>query len=800
MTALRQFRGARASALFPVLAFASEEGVFLLDDQSLGFGYLCEPLAAGDQGQAERLSVLLNQDWPKDTLLQVMLWASPDIEEPLARMGGLRISHADALLREATAARAQFLRCGTEAALGPGTELRVRDLQVLVTVKLPLPAAVPTEVELRDAAELRIGTEQVLATAGLKPEALTADRYVRLLNVLLNWGEHCGWRDRIVPECEPTRLIREQLLDLDRALEVDARGLTLGAARVQTLSVKRFPDRLGFGLAARFLGDPLSGTRGVRHNLLVCLNLHFPEPEATRVQLTAQRQWAANMAYGPLVRFLPALAQRKHGFDVLFEALDNGDRPLKAYLGLILFTPPAEAVAALSNLRTYWRELGFQVMADHFFSLPLFLHCLPFGPDRAALKDTMRYRTLAATHAVTLMPVFGDWKGTGTPVLNLVARSGQLMTLSLFDTASNYNAVIAAQSGAGKSFLTNELLATNLSVGGRCWVIDVGRSYENLCASLGGQFVAFTRAATLCLNPFELVRNWEEEADVITALVTAMAAPTEPLGDYRTAGLKRALKALWDSKATAMTVDDVAAALMADKDQRIRDVGQQLYPFTRAGEYGRFFNGANTVAFAADFVVLELEELKGRKHLQQVVLLQLIYQIQQVMYLGDRAQPKLVVIDEAWDLLTQGDVARFIETGYRRFRKYGGAAVTVTQSLNDLYTNPTGRAIAENSANTFLLAQPAQAIDQLKAERRLPMTEAGAELLKTVHTLPGAYSEIMVLTDRGGGIGRLVVDPFRRLLYSTDPHDVAALRQRRDQGLSVAEAIRALLAERAHGG
>jgi conjugal transfer ATP-binding protein TraC len=79
------------------------------------------------------------------------------------------------------------------------------------------------------------------------------------------------------------------------------------------------------------------------------------------------------------------------------------------------------------------------------------------------------------------------------------------------------------------------------------------------------------------------------------------------------------------------------------------------------------------------------------------------------------------------------------------------------------------------------------------------MTEAGAELLKTVHTLPGAYSEIMVVADRGRGIGRLVVDPFRRLLYSTDPHDVAALRQRREQGLSVAEAIRALLAKREHG-
>ena len=93
-----------------------------------------------------------------------------------------------------------------------------------------------------------------------------------------------------------------------------------------------------------------------------------------------------------------------------------------------------------------------------------------------------------------------------------------------------------------------------------------------------------------------------------------MAAPTESLGDYRTAGLKRALKSLWDTKGTAMTVDDVAGALLADEDQRIRDVGQQLYPFTTAGEYGRFFNGANTVAFESSFVVLELEELKGRKH------------------------------------------------------------------------------------------------------------------------------------------------------------------------------------------
>ena len=126
-------------------------------------------------------------------------------------------------------------------------------------------------------------------------------------------------------------------------------------------------------------------------------------------------------------------------------------------LGLVLFAPREEANAAASNLRTYWRELGFQVMPDQYFAPPLFLHCLPFGADRDAIRHMMRYRTLAASHATALLPVFGDWKGTGEPVLNLVGRNGQLMDVNLFDSLTNYNAVVAASSGSGKSFLANDL-------------------------------------------------------------------------------------------------------------------------------------------------------------------------------------------------------------------------------------------------------------------------------------------------------------------------------------------------------
>ena len=81
---------------------------------------------------------------------------------------------------------------------------------------------------------------------------------------------------------------------------------------------------------------------------------------------------------------------------------------------------------------------------------------------------------------------------------------------------------------------------------------------------------------------------------------------------------------------------------------------------------------------------------------------------------------KIVIIDEAWDLLTSGEVGKFIETGYRRFRKYNGSAIVITQSLGDLYTNPVGEAITANSAITFQLAQQGRTLEMLAGQQKLP--------------------------------------------------------------------------------
>lgn len=794
----RQIRGERFSSRFPTLAYDPEDQIFLLDDYNIGFGFVCQPLDGFDEKASDRINVLLNGDWPDDTLMQFTLVGSQDISRELSSLREYRQGRANDLLMEITEKRINFLRTGTEDPIEQSTGMYVRNFNLVVTIKLPIEGAEPTEQEMQHAIDLQQSFNSSLKTVGLGPTKLDANEYVRIMNAIMNWGEAASWRHREYFNIDDDKMIRDQIMDFDSSVNVDAEGLWLDEdRRVKSLSVKRFPRKFQFGAAASYLGDLMSGSRGIRENCIIGATIHFPAPHKSKQNMERKRQWAVNQAYGPMLKFVPMLAAKKQGYDILFEAVEDGDRIVKLHLGMLIFAKTDdEATSAVSAARSYWGELGFSLMEDKYYNLPLFLNRLPFGADRQIMRDSFRYKSMATRHAITLLPIYSDWKGTGSPILSLVSRNGQYMNVSLFDSGSNYNGVIAAQSGSGKSFLTNDIISNYLASGGKAWVIDVGRSYKDLCDFIDGDFIEFNKESTICLNPFPLVKDYAEEEDILVGLLTAMAAPTENLTDFQIARLKRSLANIWREHGKDTTIDLVAESCLHDEDRRVQDIGHQLYPFTSVGEYGKYFHGENNMDFQNSFSVLELEELKGRSHLQQVVLLQLIYQIQNDMYLGRRDRPKCVIIDEAWSLLTSGNIASFIEHGFRRFRKYGGAALVVTQSVQDLYRNETGQAIARNAANMYLLGQKSEDISGLERDEKLALNKGGYQLLKTVHTVPGAYSEIFFLTEYGAGIGRLIVDPFSQLLYSTKPDDVQAIQNKRDAGYAVEEGIMAILRDR----
>jgi len=784
-----------ASELLPVVAYDDEAGLFFLETNELGFAFIAEPLSGADHKTVNRLNVLLNQDWPKNAVLQFTLWAGSDIAATLDQMEELRTIDNQLAAQQ----RSKFLLDGAKQTVIDN--LKIRNVHLIITVKTTIEGHgtnIPTSY-IEEMKGFKSTFDEALNAVGFAHRALLPSDYIRLMQSIFCQSDDPQWMATPYTTYSDKEPIPEQIFDFDTDIKIDPKGITVGEKRINILSVKKYPATMFFGDAMRYLAEPVTGGRGIFENCMITASIVFPEAEHTRAKLDKARNYVNHQAYGPLLKHVPRLATRKQAFDTMFEALDDGDRPIRVYLGLAVFTDnanTAKANAAVSNAKVYWREAGFHVVEDKYITLPAFINMLPFGVDIKSMDDLFRYKTMATRHAAPLLPLFSDWKGTSTPVLNFISRKGQLMNYSLFDTGSNYNCVIAAQSGSGKSFLTNEIITSYLECGGRAWAIDVGRSYEKLCAALGGQFLVFGPESHICINPFDLIKDYNEESDLIIGIIASMAAPTMPLTDLQMSHLRRIVAQAFEKTGTKTQIDDIATACLNEVDERVRDIGHQLYAFTAKGEYGRYFNGTNNVTFTADFVVIELEELKSKPHLQQVVLLQMVYQIQQEMYLGDRDRAKLVLIDEGWSLLTEGDIADFIETGYRRFRKYGGSAIVITQSVNDLYNAKSGRAIAENSANMLLLGQKSDAIEMVKKENRLSMSDFGFSVLKTVHTNPGKYSEIYIISEQGQGVARLIVSKHKQLLYSTkaqDVHDIDAYRQ---QNMSITEAIGAVLRDR----
>ncbi len=87
------------------------------------------------------------------------------------------------------------------------------------------------------------------------------------------------------------------------------------------------------------------------------------------------------------------------------------------------------------------------------------------------------------------------------------------------------------------------------------------------------------------------------------------------------------------------------------------------------------------------------------------------------------------------------------------------------------------------------MRQKPESLYSLKESGRLLMDEGLFELLSSIHTAPGRYSEVYVRTPIGAGIGRLIVDRFTHLVYTTNPAEYARVEEYLRQGLTLVEAI-----------
>jgi conjugal transfer ATP-binding protein TraC len=126
---------------------------------------------------------------------------------------------------------------------------------------------------------------------------------------------------------------------------------------------------------------------------------------------------------------------------------------------------------------------------------------------------------------------------------------------------------------------------------------------------------------------------------------------------------------------------------------------------------------------------------------------------------------RILVIDEAWNLLQYEDSARFLYGLIKRARKYYLGVTTITQDVEDFINSPYGKPIITNSAFQILLKQSASAVDNL--QKLFYLTDGEKNLL-----LNSGIGQGLFFAGNKHVAIQIVASPEEERLITTKPDEV----------------------------
>ncbi len=298
-------------------------------------------------------------------------------------------------------------------------------------------------------------------------------------------------------------------------------------------------------------------------------------------------------------------------------------------------------------------------------------------------------------------------------------------SLVLFDRFSleNYNSIIFAKSGAGKSYATKLEIIRTLMFDTDVIVIDPEKEYEFLAEATGGKYFNISLNSEHHINPFDLpmAREDESPADVLRSNIINLVG----LFRIMMGGLTAEEDAIIDRAITEtyalkdITPDsnftNAQAPLLSDFELVLagmeggESLVQRLTKYTK-GTWAGFINRPTNVDIGAKFIVFSLRDMED--DLKPVAMYIVTHYIWNAI--RKNLKKRLLVIDEAWWMMKSEDTASFLLGLAKRGRKYYLGVATITQDVDDFLKSPYGLPIITNSSIQMLLKQSASSIDKLQ--------------------------------------------------------------------------------------
>jgi type IV secretory pathway VirB4 component len=424
--------------------------------------------------------------------------------------------------------------------------------------------------------------------------------------------------------------------------------------------------------------------------------------------------------------------------------------------------------AESARLRALCASLLLDVQPCTFRALQGWMSTLPLGVDRLRMHRSFDTQALAAAFPFVTDGLAQSDDGV---LYGLTTGGGGVVLWDRF-AQSNYNSVILARSGAGKSYLAKLEALRSLYRGVDVLVVDPENEYERLADSVGGIHVRLGEQGVR-INPFDLGAGpdaYTRRALFIHTLIAVLLNKTTDAAAR--AALDRAIVAAYAARGIssdtrtharpAPTLADLAAALEKEGDESSVHLHEQLAPFV-TGSYRGLFDGPTTVGLHSHLVVFSLRDLPDELKAAGVLLaLDFIWRRVSV---SDQPRRRLVIVDEAWQLMRDPEGARYLFRLAKSARRHWCGLTVVTQDAGDLLGSDLGRAVVANAATQILLRQAPQAIDAIGAAFRL--TSGERELLLTARC-----GDALLAAGRDRVVFRALASPEEHRLITTDPGDL----------------------------
>jgi len=313
--------------------------------------------------------------------------------------------------------------------------------------------------------------------------------------------------------------------------------------------------------------------------------------------------------------------------------------------------------------------------------------------------------------------------------------------LVIFDRFSleNGNSVVFAKSGAGKSFTVKLEALRSMMFGTEIFIIDPENEYQKMCDAVGGAYVRLSLNSATRINPFDLPRVVDtDEADnaLRSNLITlhgllrlmmggAQAQMMQGGGAMTMPALNPAEEADLDAAlietyakagitndplthgSTPPTISDLYDTLL-HMGGTGPQLAQRLRKYT-SGTFAGIFSQQSNVNVNNPMVVFNIRDLEDElRPVAMYIVLNHIWNRTKV----DKKR-RMLIVDEAWQLMRYEDSANFLFSLAKRARKYNLGITTITQDVEDFMASRMGRAIVANASMQILLKQSPTAVDVL---------------------------------------------------------------------------------------